>query len=54
VPFANQGSATVSVTPQATGIRPFRIEVPEERLAELSIRLGATRWPSKELVADRS
>jgi pimeloyl-ACP methyl ester carboxylesterase len=44
----------MSVTPEATGIRPFRIEVPEEQLAALRVRLGATRWPSKELVADRS
>jgi pimeloyl-ACP methyl ester carboxylesterase len=34
--------------------RPFRIEVPEEQLAELRSRLAATRWPSSELVADRS
>jgi pimeloyl-ACP methyl ester carboxylesterase len=34
--------------------RPFRIEVPEEQLAELRRRLAATRWPSSELVADRS
>jgi pimeloyl-ACP methyl ester carboxylesterase len=38
----------------ATAVRPFRIEVPEEPLAELRRRLAATRWPSKELVADRS
>jgi pimeloyl-ACP methyl ester carboxylesterase len=44
----------LSVTPEATGVRPFRIEVPEEQLAALRIRLGATRWPSRELVADRS
>jgi len=44
----------MSVTPEATGIRPFRIEVPEEQVAALRVRLGATRWPSKELVADRS
>jgi pimeloyl-ACP methyl ester carboxylesterase len=42
----------MSVT--GTDIRPFRIEVPEEQLAELRRRLAATRWPSKELVADRS
>ena len=42
------------VTPEATGIRPFRVEVPEEELATLRVRLGATRWPSKELVGDRS
>jgi pimeloyl-ACP methyl ester carboxylesterase len=44
----------MSATPEATGVRPFRIEVPEEQLAALRIRLGATRWPSRELVADRS
>jgi len=37
-----------------TAIRPFRIDVPEEELAELRRRIAATRWPSKELVADRS
>ncbi len=30
------------------------MEVPEEQLAELRRRLVATRWPSSELVADRS
>jgi pimeloyl-ACP methyl ester carboxylesterase len=44
----------VSVTSEATAIRPFRIEVPEEQLADLRRRIEATRWPSKELVADRS
>jgi pimeloyl-ACP methyl ester carboxylesterase len=38
----------------ATGIRPFRFEVPEEQLVDLRRRLEATRWPSKELVGDRS
>jgi pimeloyl-ACP methyl ester carboxylesterase len=42
------------VTAEATAIRPFRIEVPEEQLAEMRRRIEATRWPSKELVADRS
>ncbi len=35
-------------------IRPFHVEIPEEELAELRRRIAATRWPSKELVADRS
>jgi pimeloyl-ACP methyl ester carboxylesterase len=35
-------------------IRPFQVEIPEEELAELRRRIKATRWPSKELVADRS
>ena len=38
----------------ATDIRPFRVEVPEEALADLRQRIEATRWPSKELVGDRS
>ena len=44
----------MSGTAAATAIRPFRIEVPEEQLSELHRRLAATRWPSAELVADRS
>jgi pimeloyl-ACP methyl ester carboxylesterase len=37
-----------------SAIRPFRVEVPEEALTELRRRLDATRWPSRELVTDRS
>ena len=37
-----------------TTIRPFRIEVPEEDLVDLRRRIAAPRWPSKELVEDRS
>ena len=44
----------MSATAEATAIRPFRVEVPEEQLAELRRRLAATRWPSTELIADRS
>ncbi len=35
-------------------VRPFQVEVPEERLDDLQRRLAATRWPTRELVADRS
>ena len=35
-------------------IRPFQVEIPEERLADLRRRIEAARWPSKELVSDRS
>ena len=38
----------------ATEIRPFHVEIPEEQLADLLRRIEATRWPSKELVPDRS
>ena len=40
--------------PNETEIRPFRIEVPEEAIADLRRRVAATRWPSRELVDDRS
>src|SRR5919107_1892286 len=35
-------------------VHPFRIDVPEEDLDDLRRRIAATRWPSKELVEDRS
>jgi hypothetical protein len=39
----------------ATGIRPFNIDVPEDRLEDdLRRRIEATRLPSKELVEDFS
>jgi pimeloyl-ACP methyl ester carboxylesterase len=38
----------------ATDIRSFHVEIPEEQLEELRRRIEATRWPSKELVDDRS
>src|SRR3954449_719931 len=47
-------SVTTEKSAGATDVRPFRIEVPEEELAELRRRVAATRWPSKELVEDRS
>src|SRR5262245_11532006 len=38
----------------ASDIRPFRVDVPEEALDDLRRRIAAVRWPSRELVADRS
>jgi pimeloyl-ACP methyl ester carboxylesterase len=43
-----------STVETATEIRPFRVDIPEEELAELRRRIAATRWPSRELVTDRS
>jgi pimeloyl-ACP methyl ester carboxylesterase len=37
-----------------TEIRPFRVDMPEEAITDLERRVTATRWPSRELVADRS
>jgi pimeloyl-ACP methyl ester carboxylesterase len=38
----------------ATEIRPFRVEVSDEELADLRRRIEATRWPEKETVADQT
>jgi len=37
-----------------TEIRPFRVAVPDEALANLKQNVHATRWPTRELVSDRS
>src|SRR3984885_4563933 len=37
-----------------TKIRPFRVDMPDEAIAGLQRRIAATRWPTRELVADRS
>jgi pimeloyl-ACP methyl ester carboxylesterase len=37
-----------------TEIRPFRVEFPEEEIADLRRRIGATRWPERETVTDDS
>ena len=50
----NPMGVTAEKSADAVAIRPFQIEVPEEQLAELRRRIEATRWPSKELVDDRS
>ena len=44
----------MSTTDTAIDIRPFHVEIPDEELAELRRRIAATRWPSRELVDDRS
>ena len=44
-------------TEQSSGtpaIRPFRVEFPQDELAELRRRITATRLPTRELVDDRS
>jgi len=38
----------------ATEIRSFQIKIPAEQIDDLRRRIAATRWPTKELVPDRS
>ena len=42
----------VAAMPHA--IRPFRIDVPDEALDDLRLRILATRWPDRETVTDES
>ena len=44
-------STTVDTAPD---IRSFQIEIPQEQIDDLRQRITATRWPTKELVEDRS
>jgi pimeloyl-ACP methyl ester carboxylesterase len=44
-------SATIQT---GAAIRPFQVAFPHEAIDDLRRRIAATRWPSKELVADRS
>ena len=43
-----------STVQTAIDVHPFQVEVPDEALDDLRRRIAATRWPSKELVGDRS
>jgi len=37
-----------------TVVRPFRVDFPDEEVAELRRRVNATRWPERETVTDDS
>ena len=47
-------AATTQASASGTEVRPFDVESFEEKIADLRRRVAATRWPTKELVADRS
>ncbi|GAA0337739.1 epoxide hydrolase [Sphingomonas oligophenolica] len=51
---AMHGAAASAQPAEDRSIRPFRVHIPNEALAELRRRIRATRWPDKETVADRS
>jgi pimeloyl-ACP methyl ester carboxylesterase len=48
-PTPTTGTSTTS-----RAVRPFRVDVPSEEIADLQQRIASMRWPSQELVADRS
>jgi pimeloyl-ACP methyl ester carboxylesterase len=37
-----------------TSVRPFKVDVPQEAIDDLHRRIASTRWPTRELVDDRS
>jgi hypothetical protein len=58
---ASAVAVTVGLSPEPVAraadgstIRRFKINVPEEQLVDLRRRIGATRWPDQETVADPS
>jgi pimeloyl-ACP methyl ester carboxylesterase len=46
--------AKAAMAEGGTAIRPFRVNIPDEALADLRRRVAATRWPDPETVADQS
>ena len=44
----------MSTVQTAIDIRPFHVDIAEEQLSELRDRIAGTRWPTRELVTDRS
>src|SRR5580704_3614272 len=51
---ASAPSSKARAGADGSAIRPFRINFPEEQVADLRQRVKATRWPDKETVADHS
>jgi pimeloyl-ACP methyl ester carboxylesterase len=45
---------TFAAAADDTTVRSFKINIPDEQLADLRRRINATRWPDKETVADQS
>jgi pimeloyl-ACP methyl ester carboxylesterase len=43
-----------STVETASNIRPYQVDIPDQALDDLRRRIAATRWPSRELVTDRS
>jgi len=47
-------SAPTNEMGRATAIRPFRVDIPQDDLADLRRRVEATRWPERETVPDQT
>jgi hypothetical protein len=52
---SDRGEVDMSSTVEtSTEIRPFQVVISDEQIDDLRRRIESTRWPSKELVEDRS
>jgi pimeloyl-ACP methyl ester carboxylesterase len=47
-------TADIDTTRTSDAVRPFSIDIPKVAIDDLRRRLGSTRWPEKETVADTS
>ena len=54
VSAASFAPSQLIAAPASDAIRPFRVHVPDEQLADLRRRILATRWPDRETVSDQS
>jgi pimeloyl-ACP methyl ester carboxylesterase len=52
--MARSGHALAALAPDQAAVRPFKVHVPDEALADMHRRIAATRWPDRETVADAS
>jgi len=52
-PLAAQ-PALAGTAAEDTAIHPFRVDIPDEALADLRRRIAATKWPRRETVTDAS
>jgi pimeloyl-ACP methyl ester carboxylesterase len=52
--YAGRQLGEVEIVSNRTDIRPFRVAVPDEAVADLRRRIAAVRWPTEELAKDRS
>ncbi|OCP03034.1 MULTISPECIES: epoxide hydrolase family protein [unclassified Ensifer] len=54
LPVASIAADNLGMPKSIDNIRPFKVDVPAEALADLRRRLAATRWPDSATVSDRS
>jgi hypothetical protein len=48
------GTSLSTEAQTSEAIRPFRVNVPENKLVDLKRRILATQWPEQELVKDET